>query len=423
MNKLILFSFFIVSFINVFAQNFVKVNDGKFTLADKNYNYIGTNYWYGALLATTAPGKERLIKELDLLQKHNITNLRIVAAAEGEGNIITVPRIAPATQPQQGIFSEEVLQGLDFLLSEMAKRNMKAVLYLSNNWEWSGGFLQYLLWNKKIEDSVLQRKISWDETRDMVSKFYSCEPCINDYLKQVQKIISRTNTLTKIPFVNDTTIMAWQLANEPRPMRPEAIEAYKKWIATTAATIKKLDSNHLISIGTEGYIGTENKEVFTAIHANENIDYTTIHIWPKNWQWYNPNNIKNEFASVVKQTKNYIQDHIVIAEKLNKPLVIEEFGFPRDEDSFSELSTTKYRNKFYKEIFKLWQRQVKQNGPLQGLNFWAFGGMARPKPAQIMWKKMDDYMGDPPMEQQGLYSVFDCDKSTWQLINQFQQKK
>lgn len=110
MNKLILFFFFICCFINGFAQDFVRVNDGQFTLTGKNYNYIGTNYWYAALLATTPAGKERLAKELDFLQAHKINNLRIVAAAEGVGDIITVPRIAPATQPQQGIFSEEVFK-------------------------------------------------------------------------------------------------------------------------------------------------------------------------------------------------------------------------------------------------------------------------------------------------------------------------
>lgn len=423
MKKTVLFSLFLTFFTNTFAQSFVKVIDGQLSLDGKNYNYIGANYWYAGLLATKATGKERLAKELDFLKAHNISNLRIVAAAEGVGDIITVPRIAPATQPQQGVFSEEVLQGLDYLLTEMAKRNMKAVLYLSNNWEWSGGFLQYLLWNKKIEDSVLQRKISWDETRDLVSKFYNCEPCKEDYLKQVNKIVGRTNTISRVSYKNDATIMAWQLANEPRPMRPAAINDYKNWIATTAATIKKLDPNHLISIGTEGYIGTENKEVFEYIHADKNIDYTTMHIWPKNWQWYNPDNIKKEFPSVIKQTKDYIQEHILISKKLNKPLVIEEFGFPRDEGSFSPKAGINYRNKFYNEIFKIWKKQVKKNGALSGLNFWAFGGMARPKPEQIMWKEGDDYMGDPPMEPQGLYSVFDADTSTWKLIDKFQSKK
>ncbi len=423
MKKFILIIIFLASFAGVNAQSFVKVTNGQFTLETNNYHYLGTNYWYAALLATTPAGKERLNRELDFLKAHNVTNLRIVAAAEGEGNIITVPRIAPATQPQQGVFNEEVLQGLDYLLTAMAKRNMKAVLYLSNNWEWSGGFLQYLLWNKKIDDSVLQRKISWDETRDLVSKFYICDACKEDYLKQVHKIVSRKNTISNIAYTNDPTIMSWQLANEPRPMRPAAIIDYKNWIATTAAYIKKLDPNHLVSIGTEGYIGTENKEVFTEIHADKNIDYTTIHIWPKNWQWYNPENIKKEFPSVVKQTKNYINEHISISEKLNKPLVIEEFGFPRDEGSFSPEASIHYRNKFYKEVFKLWQKQITKKGTLAGLNFWAFGGEARPIVGQLFWKDGDDYMGDPPMEQQGLYSIFDSDSSTWKLIDKFQKKK
>ena len=423
MNKLILFFFFICCFCYGFAQDFVKVKDGQFTLAEKNYNYIGTNYWYAALLATTDAGKKRLAEELDFLQFHKINNLRIVAAAEGVGDIITVPRIAPSTQPQQAVFSEEVLQGLDYLLTEMAKRNMKAVLYLSNNWEWSGGFLQYLQWNKKIEDSLLQRKITWDETRDMVSKFYSCEPCKEAYEKQLYKIVDRTNTISKVPYKNDATIMAWQLANEPRPMRPAAINDYKKWIKATAATIKSIDPNHLVSIGTEGYIGTENKKVFTDIHADKNVDYNTIHIWPKNWQWYNPDNIKREFPAVIKQTKDYIQEHLIISQQLNKPLVIEEFGFPRDDGSYSEQATTNYRDKFYKEIFKIWKKQVKVKGPLAGINFWAFGGKARPIKGQTMWKEGDDYMGDPPMEPQGLYSIFDSDKSTWKLIKKFLPKK
>ena len=37
---------------------------------------------------------------------------------------------------------ETLWQGLDFLLAEMAKRDMKAVLYLNNFWQWSGGMSQ-----------------------------------------------------------------------------------------------------------------------------------------------------------------------------------------------------------------------------------------------------------------------------------------
>ena len=32
------------------------------------------------------------------------------------------------------------------LLAEMGKRQMHAVLYFNNSWEWSGGYGQYLEW-------------------------------------------------------------------------------------------------------------------------------------------------------------------------------------------------------------------------------------------------------------------------------------
>ncbi|MGH7783187.1 MAG: hypothetical protein ACREO5_05025, partial [Candidatus Binatia bacterium] len=53
---------------------------------------------------------------------------------------------------------------------------------------------------------------------------------------------------------------------------------------------------------------------------------------------------------------------------------------------------------------------------ISGANFWAFGGTTRPKKGQTFWKAGDEYIGDPPMEEQGLNSVFDGDQSTWRVI-------
>ena len=80
--------------------------------------------------------------------------------------------------------------------------------------------------------------------------------------------------------------MAWELANEPRPMRPAAADAYRRWVADVAAMIKARDKNHLVTIGHEGYIGTEDLKLYEEIHAGKNVDYLTIHIWPKNWGWF-----------------------------------------------------------------------------------------------------------------------------------------
>ena len=95
-----------------------------------------------------------------------------MAGAEGSGIIQGVERVGPPLQTEKGKFDAQVLNGLDILLEEMKKREMKAILFFSNNWEWSGGFLQYLLWNKQIADSSFRNKLAWDDLRDQVSKFY-----------------------------------------------------------------------------------------------------------------------------------------------------------------------------------------------------------------------------------------------------------
>jgi len=402
-------------------KGYIKTSNGQFVQNGKPYYYIGANYWYGGLLGNSEAGKIRLQKELDFLAGNAVNNLRVMVGVEGSGEINGVQRVKPALQTRQGTFDTSRLNGLDYLLTEMSKRSMKAVLFLSNNWEWSGGFLQYLNWNGLIADSVLQRKLSWDENRDYVSRFYSCEPCMDAYKKQLELVINRSNSYNGKKYVNDETIMSWEIANEPRPMRPTAIDAYKNWITEVAATIKQLDKNHLVTTGTEGDIGTETMEVYKQVHADKNIDYATIHIWPKNWAWFKGEDVQKDYDSVVIKTKNYINKHVAIAKEINKPLVIEEFGLPRDNQQFTLQSPVVFRNSYFKEIFTLWQQSVQTNGPIAGCNFWAFGGTARPRAGQVFWKEGDDYMGDPPMEEQGLNTVFDTDADTWKMIRSFTQ--
>jgi mannan endo-1,4-beta-mannosidase len=383
---------------------------------------MGANYWYGSLLGLVKEqrkGADRLRKELDFLKANGVTNLRLMAGAEGAGMINGVMRVGPPLQPRQGEFNEDVLDGLDLILSEMGKRQMNAVVFLSNNWEWSGGFQQYLAWNGLVPNELLTRKLTWDEQRDIVSMFYSCKPCKESYNKQVNLVLNRVNKYSHKRYTEDPVIMAWELANEPRPMRPAAADAYKLWIRDVAAMIKTRDKNHLVTTGHEGLIGTEDIKLYEEIHADKNIDYLTIHIWPKNWNWFKGREIKEGFPEVVEKTLSYIDQHRLVAEKLNKPLVIEEFGLPRDNHSFDIGSSTSLRDTFYSKIFSVLDEQAGAGGHIAGANFWAFGGTAQPVKGQTNWKEGDSYMGDPPMEEQGLNSVFNSDDSTWQVIRSF----
>ena len=255
--------------------------------------------------------------------------------------------------------------------------------------------------------------------RDYVSKFYSCDDCKKDYLKQVEFILNHTNKISGKKYINEPAVMAWELANEPRPMRPASDDAYVKWINEVAAFIKSKDKNHLVTLGHEGYMGTESIELFEKVHSNKNVDYLTIHIWPKNWGWFQTSSMEKDLPQVISKTENYVDQHLGVANKLQKPLVIEEFGLPRDRHSFDISATTFLRDRYYQQIFSIWKKSVENNGPIAGANFWAFGGTARPIQGQIFWKQGDDYMGDPPMEEQGLNSVFDSDKTTWDLIRSY----
>lgn len=404
-------------------SSFVKVKGHQFILNNLPYYYIGANYWYGGLLALVndpAKGKERLKKELDFLHAKGVNNLRVMAGVEGSGKINGVNRVSPALQTEQGKFNISLLNGLDYLLSEMGKRNMKAVIFLSNNWEWTGGFLQYLNWNGLLPDSILRRKLSWDENRDYVKQFYTCDACKAAYYTQVKLIVNRTSTITHQPYKNDAAIMAWELANEPRPMRPEAIPAFSKWIEDATLLIRSIDKNHLITAGSEGEMGSESFATFEAVYAIKNIDYLTIHIWPKNWGWFSDTAINKSINNIISNTSTYITKHLEIANRLKKPLVIEEFGLPRDNHSFVIGSPTNLRDKYYREIFAICNQSRISKDAIAGCNFWGFAGSGRAsKTGNYWWSDGDDYTADPPPEEQGLNSVFDNDASTWKLITGF----
>ena len=404
------------------AQSFVKMKNGQFTIKNQPYYYIGANYWYGSYLGLEKDpqrGIERLRRELDFLKKNNVTNLRVLVGVEGSGQLNGAKRVEPAYQTAAGEFNDDLLKGLDVFMDEMSKRDMKAVLFLSNNWEWSGGWLQYLNWNGLLDDETAKRALDWDELRDYTSKFYSCQPCIEQYHNQVKRVITRKNTINGKKYINDKALMSWEVANEPRPMRAAAIPAFKTFLKNTTALIKSLDKNHLVTIGNEGEQGSETMQVFKEIHQDKNVDYLTIHIWPKNWTWLDTKDMEGTFERAKNNTVDYILAHEKISDELKKPLVLEEFGFPRDQHSYDVKSSTKLRDQYYEATFKLFEDSRKRGGTLAGIQFWSFGGESRPIPGQIFWKSGDDYMGDPPMEEQGLNAVFDSDQSTWEVIRKY----
>ena len=297
---------------------------------------------------------------------------------------------------------------------------MVAVLYLNNSWEWSGGYGFYL---EHAGEGVAPRpnEDGYQPFMRFVSRYATNKKAHELFYQYVKDVIGRTNRYTGKPYAEDPAIMSWQIGNEPRAFSDEGKQPFAAWLAETSALIRSLDKNHLISIGSEGKWGCEgDMQLYEQVCSDKNIDYMNLHLWPYNWNWVRERTLRKNLPIACKNTKEYIDEHIVVSERLNKPLVMEEFGFPRDGFSFSLESTTTVRDDFYRYVFSLVADNALKGGNFAGCNFWGWGGLANPVHDQ--WQVGDDYTGDPAQEQQGLNSVFLSDKSTIDVIREQVQR-
>jgi mannan endo-1,4-beta-mannosidase len=401
---------------------FVSVSGRQFRIGGAAYRYVGANMWYGAYLGADTPygNRARLVRELDALAGIGVDNLRVLGSSELSP---LKNSLDPAFRTRDATYNEDLLVGLDFALAEMAKRDMRAVIYLNNFWEWSGGMATYLYWtNGGSYVDMNDPAHPWPEFPDFSAQFYAKQEAVALYRDYVSTIVGRRNSVTGALYRDDPTIMSWQLANEPRPGGSDAfgrsnLPAFYAWTKETARLIKSLDANHLVSTGSEGLKGCiELEECVIAAHSEPEIDYLTAHIWPQNWSWIDPQNLAGTYANAEANTRDYITRHIAFAERLNKPLVIEEFGFPRDA-GYEPGTPTTHKDRFYALIYDHVLASARAGGPLVGSNFWAWGGEARAAHADRRMQKGDvAYMGDPPHEPQGWYSVFDRDATTIEII-------
>jgi mannan endo-1,4-beta-mannosidase len=379
---------------------FVIARDGRFLYEGRPYYFVGTNFWQGMNLAVDSPGGNRtmLLKELDRLQSLGLTNLRIMASSEGPN---TEPyRMVPALMTSPGVYDESVLDGLDYLLDQIGRRGLKAVMVLNNYWYWSGGMAQYVSWRDNTE---IPYPGDWNNYMTYSARFYYCEVCQGWYRDHIRMLIERVNPYTGKAYRDDPAVFSWELGNEPRNYPLD-------WVYDTAAYIKSLDSNHMVTTGSEGALpdGTQN---FTSTHSSPDIDYATIHIWPQNWGWYAPEN-PGSFNTALAYAHLYLSNAERDCKTMNKPLVLEEFGLARDfmplQNIFDPGSPTTYRDRFFREMFNQVYASMMAGGPAAGDNFWAWAGEARPG---------YEWIGDPPHETPGWYSVYDIDETTLAVIS------
>jgi mannan endo-1,4-beta-mannosidase len=377
------------------------VRGTRFRKDGKPFFVSGINYWAGTTLARTGniAGWDQARRDLDGIQGAGINMIRTMAATEGPD---TEPqRIVPTIQPAPRQYVPAGVEGVLRFAEELQSRGLYGIYMLNNFWQWSGGFAQYIAWagGGPIPYPPPMPNGSWDRFQKSNGTFYKNAKAIelyDDYLKFLVPQLKR----------NPTVI--WELANEPRGM--SNVPSFHAWIDRTARLIKSLAPGQLCTTGSEGLTPTPRSAGVDPVsdHASPAIDFVCFHMWAENWGWVHGDRISTGYPKAVDLAKRYINKHAELAVKIGKPLLLEEFGFPRDGGSFDPAAPTTYRDQYFQEVYALVQSLIPTT-PMAGIMPWAWAGDSRPPRPGDLWKPGDSFIGDPPHEKQGWYSIYDQD--------------
>ncbi|KAK4520113.1 uncharacterized protein ATC70_008243 [Mucor velutinosus] len=401
-------------------DGFVKTTETGFTLNGNPYFIRGVNYWHGINMGSLDGGnRTRLDLELDQLAAMGVNNVRIVTGTEGpDGEPF---RMRPALMDSPGKYNEKIYQGLDYFIDALGKRNMTAVATLGNFWHWSGGFSQYINWiTGETPPYPTNNPYTYDEFTNWTRRFYT-DPKIAKkadklFKDNIKKIQNHKNTFNGKAYNEDSTIMAWEIANEPQ-------SAPAHWFDDVAKFIKSNAPKQLVTGGIESKLDEQD---FMNAHASKYIDYCTSHLWVENWGIYDPFK-EDGLQAALDYAKEYISTRVDWAKKVKKPIVMEEFGMARDAwkqpnsqwAKWDPETSTEHKDKYYDYMLSEIYKQVEAGGPYAGSNFWAYGGVGRP------YEDPNQYgmylLGDPPHEPRGWYSVYDTDTTVSVIKNQYKK--
>eukprot|EP01025_Chloroclados_australasicus_P034335 TRINITY_DN3510_c0_g1_i7.p1 TRINITY_DN3510_c0_g1~~TRINITY_DN3510_c0_g1_i7.p1 ORF type:complete len:557 (-),score=63.76 TRINITY_DN3510_c0_g1_i7:87-1757(-) len=345
---------------------FVRVHEGRFVTDDcKEYLFAGFNAWELIEISIGFPGA--LPDDLDFLGDKTLLEYLFDVSAEVGLNVIrlfghgTTAQISTQRYCCAGDYKEEVLQGLDLILDEAARRDMKVILTFGDNWR------------PDFPDTI-QYYVNQSETAVDRDDFWFDDNAKQLYKNHITFMTNRVNTFNDRAYKDDPTIFAWNIINEPRCSRDECIKgtALADWLDEMAAHIKQEDPNHMITVGEEGFYseqgcdsglnpgdwaGTSGQNS-PVDHFSQHIDFISSHVWPDNWD-----RLDWEFM------QSWIEGKQAEAQALNKPLLLEEFGkATNSKDDAVEIASV--RDPIYREVFAKVSDSLDNGGTLRGALFW-----------------------------------------------------
>jgi mannan endo-1,4-beta-mannosidase len=279
--------------------SYAKTSGSTFTINGKTEYWMGTNAYWLSFLTDNA--------DVDLVMSHLATTGLKVLRVWGFNDVTSTP--SSGTVWFQSFVSgaspvintgADGLQRLDYIVESAASHGISLIINFVNNWTDYGGMAAYCTYYGISP----------------VTDWYTNAAAQAQYHAYISAVVSRYKT--------STAVFAWELANEPR-CSGCATSVITEWIKTTSAYIKSLDSNHMVTIGDEGFGLTTGSDGsypyttgpglnFTNNLAISTIDFGTYHLYPSSW------------GEVDTWGDGWITAHATAAAAIGKPVILEEYG-------------------------------------------------------------------------------------------------
>ena len=317
------------------ATGFVTRSGRGFVMNGEPFYFVGTNaYW------ATGLSSEDLTSLFTQMNAAGMKVLRIFGFSDNVGgpeNGYLQYWEGSNNTPNPAAFAAQI----DPIINGAEAAGIKIVIPMIDNWGPSiNTYIQQILGSSATHDT-----------------FYTNSQIISAYKKFVNFFVNR--------YINSPAVFAWELMNEPQCAGDDGRSSSSacgapmvtSWIQTMSSYIKSIDSQHMVTVGDEGWFSTAqgygstipyNKAIDWVTNLQiSTVDYGTVHMYPDSW---------GEPDSWGSQ---WITDHAQQANTYGKPVVLEEFG------------TTNANNRY--NILTSWL-DTAYSGNFNGVQYWQFVG-------------------------------------------------